>query len=331
MKSPLVCAFAFVLLAVPVVAQDTPSQEKNEKKEKETTLDSLPDDAAASDAEARKTEDQKADDEKNAELLSEALRGLRRTQDVVVRAVIEHKESEQAVGPLGGMPIQIRRQMAGVFGRGLTPFTGKVEAWAAADGVTVLLSESDVPGFAIYTRGDRTVTRRTTDDGEDLPLENVTKELAPLLDVMRLTRHIASADLKAATDPASGDVTFTGELARELVRPLGDGGGFQRVRTLRVDGTLVVTPEGRFKRIAVKVTHNDPVAESQRGRTVRIVVQGGGGPGGGQILPVENDDGEEKHDLEGGKTTYTLTFGEGEPSARAKDFRREIEALLEKR
>lgn len=325
MKRRIACTLALALLAVPAAAQDAPAG-----KEKDTTLAPLPDDAAAPDTGKKEADAGKAEEEKNAALLSEALRRLRRTQDLVVRAKIEHKESEQAIGPLGGMPVRIRRRMAGMFGQALTPFTGNVGAWSAADGATVILSEAEVPGFAIYAKGNRTITQRTTEDGEELPLVNVTKELAPLLDVMRLTRHIASARLTATTDAATGEVTFAGELARELVKPLG-GDGIRRVRTLRVDATLVVAPDGRFERIAVKVTHNDPVAETQRGGSVHIFVQGGQGGQGVQVVPAEKEKGEEQHDLEGGKTTYTLTFTAGEPSARARDFRRTIEALLEKR
>jgi len=307
---PFTLILAFAVLARLAVAQD-PEPAPETKGEKE---------APAPAAEASPPADAEAQaHQQAAALLSQALRRLRRMPDLVVQAAIEHKEAGGG-GALGALPPNVRQRM---FGQGLAPFTGNVEAWVASDGATVVLSESEVPGFGVYVAGERTVTQRTTADGRDVAVGNITQELVPLLDVMRLTRHLAEGKLAAKTDPATGEVTFAGELPRELVKPLGDG-GFYRVRTLRVHATAVVEPEGRLKSLVIEVTHNDPIAESQRGGGVRIILQGGQG---GPAVPVQRDD-EDKHDIEGGKTTYRLEFIEAAPSARAHAFRHAIEKML---
>ena len=61
-----------------------------------------------------------------------------------------------------------------------------------------------------------------------------------------------------------------------------------------------------------------------RGGQIRKIMIAGGAPGG--ALPPADDD--KKHDIPGGSTTYTLTFGNGGPSARAQAFKAEVERLL---
>jgi hypothetical protein len=61
-----------------------------------------------------------------------------------------------------------------------------------------------------------------------------------------------------------------------------------------------------------------------RGGQMRKIMIAGGAPGG--ALPPADDD--KKHDIPGGSTTYTLTFGNAGPSPRAQAFKAEVERLL---
>ena len=85
--------------------------------------------------------------------------------------------------------------------------------------------------------------------------------------------------------------------------------------------------QGRLEQAAVTVTRNDPMREMMRGRMkgMRIQIGGAGAP-----PPPANDD-EKKHDIEGGSTTYTLTFENRKPSERIQAFQRYVARLSDTR
>jgi hypothetical protein len=202
------------------------------------------------------------------------------------------------------------------------PFEGRVDACRAADGTVILLSEEELPGFALYVGPERTV-ERTTFEEERFSLSELRAELTALLDARALGQHVFDGKLEPARDAATGEITFKGTVAREVVPAVDDPMAFARGRVLKAEATVVVTPDGSLKSASMKITRSDPLREMMRGEMRRVVIRGGAPPG---ALPPADDD--RKHDIPGGSTTYTITFREGGPSGRAQAFKAEVERLL---
>jgi hypothetical protein len=137
-----------------------------------------------------------------------------------------------------------------------------------------------------------------------------------------------SGQLKATVHD-SGDVTFTGPIAREIVRPVSNAievHGFvvanfgHQSRVLRAEATFSVTKDGKFRSVAIKLVRTDPMANVFKGGRI--------GFGGVVELKKQKKKKNEKHDVEGGSTTYTLTFGDNKPSERTRQFKRKIMRAL---
>ena len=227
--------------------------------------------------------------------------------------------------------------IGGAGGPRAEPYEGVVEAWRDAEGTTVIVTEEELPGFSLYISDARTIKQLTIEDKRP-GIRQLEVELASMLESGRFVKHVMDAhkagQLKA-TVHESGDVTFTGPIAREIVRPVSNvievqGMVIQNMgpqsRVMRAEGSFTVTKEGRFRSIAIKLVRNDSMAEMMRngiGGNIRIV------GGGGVVLGGGNDQkNKEKHEIEGGSTTYTLTFGDNKPSDRAAGFKRKVLRML---
>jgi hypothetical protein len=253
-------------------------------------------------------------------LLSLAFRKLQTAEHVVAAVDVKHEPPEQpAMGGQGGAGGMIIMQTS-IAGQE-EPFEGRVEAARAADGTVILLSEAELPGFALYLGGERAV-ERTTFEEERFSLDQLRTELTALLDPKAFAQRIFDAKLEPLRDAATGEITFKGKVDRDVV-PATDGPmAFAQGRVLEAHATVVVRPDGRLKSAAVKITRSDPMREMMRGDMRRIMIRGAPG----QALPPADDD--KKHDIPGGSTTYAISFGEGGPSARAQAFKEEVERLL---
>jgi len=261
-------------------------------------------------------------------LLSRALRQYSNREEIVARVDVRHAEKPlpQPQGLPPGAAGGVVVLQGGPAGR--EPFAGAVEAWRGADGAVVLLSERELPGFALCLADGHAIQEVTTREGT-LDLAQVKAELGALLDPARFTRALLHARLTPQGDAAAGgDVTFTGEVSRDIVRRIGDGemAGLTAKRALRAEASCVVTPRGELVRATVTIHHQDPVREmAAKGlRQVRF----GAGAGGVQVVEEEDDEaGDGKHDVETGSTTYVLEFGGGGPSERARAFREKARRL----
>lgn len=271
-------------------------------------------------AAARAQEPAPAEEDPNV-LLSLAFRKIQTAEHVVASVDVKHEPPEQpAMGGQGGAGGMIIMQ-AKIAGQA-DPFEGRVEAARAADGSLILLSETELPGFALYLGEERTI-ERTTFEEERFSLDQLRAELAALLDPKAFAQRVFDGKLEPVRDAATGDITFEGKVDRDVV-PAGESPmAFAQGRVLEARATVVVTRDGRLKSAAVKVTRSDPMREMMRGEVRRIAIGGGAPPG---ALPPAGDD--RKHDIPGGSTTYTITFRETPPSDRAKAFREEVERLL---
>jgi hypothetical protein len=254
-----------------------------------------------------------------AVLLTTALQRLKTAENVSASVEVKH-EPPEAKAPAqgqGGMVIVMGTKIVGED----PPFEGRVEACRAADGTAVLLSANELPGFALYV-GENRMVERTTFEEERFSLDQLKAELCALLDPGTFAQRIFDAKLKPTRDAATGVVTFRGKVDRDIVPAAVGEMAFLQARVLDVHATLVVTPDGSLASAAMKITRSDPSREMRRGGARKIVIEGGGPPG---ALPPADDD--KKH-IVGGSTTYTLTFGEGGLSERAKAFKAEVERLL---
>ncbi len=271
-------------------------------------------------AAARAQEPAPAEEDPNV-LLSLALRRLQTAEHVLASVDVKHEPPEGPAmgvqGGAGGMII-MQTRIAGQE----EPFEGRVEAARAADGTLILLSETELPGFALYLGGGRAV-ERTTFEEERFSLDQLRAELVALLDPKAFAQRVFDGKLKPVRDAATGDITFEGKVDRDLVPASESPMAFARGRVLEARATVVVGSDGRVKSAAVKLTRSDPMREMMRGQMRHIVIGGGAPPG---ALPPADDD--KRHDIPGGSTTYTITFREGGPSPRALAFREEVERLL---
>ncbi|HEX5138453.1 MAG TPA: hypothetical protein VFY93_15880 [Planctomycetota bacterium] len=254
-------------------------------------------------------------------LLSRAFQRLQVADNVVASVDVKHEPPEQpAVGGQGGPGgmIIMQTRIAGQE----DPFEGRVEAARAADGKLILLSESELPGFALFVDGERAI-ERTTFEEQRFSLHQLRAELTALLEPKAFARRIFDAKLVPARDAVTGDVVFRGKVDRDVVPPSDSPTAFAEGRVLDVEATVVVRPDGTLKSAAVKITRSDPVREMMRGDMRRIVIAGGAPP---PALPPQDDD--RKHDIPGGSTTYAISFREGGLPERAQAFKAEAERLL---
>ena len=259
-------------------------------------------------------------------LLTDAVLHFRAQKDIVVNTSIKHEKAGKD-GRAGVAGVVV---IAGPGGVATQPYEGLVEAWRDNDGVTVIASEEEVFGFLIYSSDERTVKQVTYEDKRP-GLKQLETELASMLEVDRFVRHVMAARTSGklkATVHDSGDVTFTGPIAREIVRPVSNAievHGFvvanfgHQSRVLRAEATFSVTKDGKFRSVAIKLVRTDSMANVFKGG--RIVFRGG-------VVELKKQKKNEKHDVEGGSTTYTLTFGDNKPSERARQFKRKIMRAL---
>ena len=236
-------------------------------------------------------------------LLTDAVLHFKAQKDVVVRVKVKHEKKPKQE-----------------WGVAADPFQGQAEAWRAGAGVTVIVSDQKLPGFCLYASDKRRIQQLTF---EDTPpsLKWLKSELVSMLETDRFVKHVMDAHtagkLTFAVDAGTGDVTFAGPIAREIVPPVTvlnepmprfASGDRPPSLVLRAEATLVVSKHGKFKSVAIKLVRNDPIARHWRegGRWIR---RGG-------------------RDVEGGSTTYSLTFGDNKPSDRAREFKRRIQRML---
>lgn len=224
-------------------------------------------------------------------LLTRAIRQLRARKDVVARVGIRHDRK------------QGRRW--GITGN---PFHGSVEAWRDAAGVTVIVSDRELPGFGLYARREQRIAQ-TTFEGAPPSLTWVEAELVSLLAVDRFAKHVleahASRRLTSVVDARTGAVRFSGPISVDAV-PLARvlrprrfvSGGPPPRPILRAEATLEVSKRGKLESAVIKLVRDDQSAHLWQ---------------------------------EAGSTTYTLSFPTDEPSSRAKAFKRRIQRMLASR
>ncbi|MHC4137445.1 MAG: hypothetical protein ACYTDU_14585 [Planctomycetota bacterium] len=255
-------------------------------------------------------------------LLSVALRGPQTTTNLVVTAKVKHEPPKDggmfgAAG--GGGMVVVQRSVGG----SPKPFEGTVEACRMPDGSRIVVSKTQLPGFELHLTEACTIERTTFAD-ERFTLDQLKAELGPLLDTGALAQRLLAA--KLASRREGGKWVFLGDVAKDIVHPT-IGMNPMNARVLRVRAKLTVSEKGRLEQAAITVIRNDPMREMMRGRMkgMRIQIGGAGAP------PPPRDDDEKKHDIEGGSTTYTLTFEERQPSERVRAFQREVARLSDTR
>jgi hypothetical protein len=233
---------------------------------------------------------------------------------------VKHEPPEQAGGQGGPGGMVVTTEVLGEQ----QPFEGKVEAYRDAEGTAILLSATELPGFALYIGQGRTI-ERTTFEETRFSLDQLRTELAALLDTDAFTRRILDAKLEPSRDAATGEITFRGKVDRDIVPATEGDLPFLQGRVLDAEATVVVKPDGRLVSAAIKLTRSDPTRELMRGQMKKIMIRAGAGVPGGAVPPADDD---KKHDIVGGSTTYAFSFEEGGPSERAKAFKEEVERLL---
>lgn len=251
-------------------------------------------------------------------LLSVALRGPEIAKNLFVTAKVKHEPPKDG-GMFGGVAGVVMVESS--IGGASKPFEGTVEACRMPDGSRILVSKEPLPGFELHVRDGRTIERTTFAD-ERFSLDQLKAELVPLLDTGAVARTLLAARLSHRREGANW--IFEGEVARDIVRPT-LGTNPMSARVLEVRAKLTVNEKGRLVQAAITVVRNDPVREMMRGRMkgMRIQIGGAGAP----APPPPAHDDTKKHDIEGGSTTYTLTFEDRKPPARVRAFQSEVAQL----
>ena len=322
MRTPLLFSFVALLAFIPSAwaQEDTPVPDPEAKKPK-TALE--------------RSAEEEAEQAGAQELFSAALIQLKRQRDVIVRTSVKHKQPAAEAGNVAGPG---RAQIRGMiltpgFGNEGPPFEGDVEAWRDADGVTVIVSEKELPGFGLFLQGERTI-KRVTFENEAPGLSRLKHELTSLLEGERMVKYLLEARLGHVVDPKTGDHIWAGKVSKGIIpveeRAIQRGGvrvmmfGGMQPRVLRAEMEIRIDKEGALKSATVRVTRNDPSREMMRGMGgIQVIVQGAGG------VPVplqpNNQNGKDKKETIEGKTTvYTLDYTQKQPSERATAFKREI-------
>jgi hypothetical protein len=279
------------------------------------------------------------------EMLASALLRFRNQKDLVVGARIKHRQPQVEAQAPAGNNGAVRVMIQTVNGRtAQEPFEGKVEAWRDAGGTTVVVSDNELPGFGLYLSPERTIRRVTTEDRTP-GTDQLRTELLSVMDGNRFSKHLMAAKLTHRLDEASGEHIWTGAVDKNIVRPVRVTGrdpriaqftGGMRPRVLRAEIELRVSKTSRITGAKLTIVRNDPAREMMRGQVVggRLIIRGLPGAGGGPGQPGQpgtrdraiplDDDHDEKHDIEGISSIYTLDFSRKGASERAKAFKREI-------
>ncbi|MDH3590887.1 MAG: hypothetical protein OER88_03360 [Planctomycetota bacterium] len=245
-------------------------------------------------------------------IVQEALTRLRQRPELLAEVEVAQDDAARAGGQAGVFIIRTS------YGGQRKPFRGKAYAWRSADGVLVITSASEVPGFAMYIAGERTIAR-TTYEGQAFDTGELKAELVPLFDLDAIATQVAGATWKAIVDE-KGTTTYSAEFAKEAVRPR-EGRNMMAARVLKVKASVTVGADGELATLRVGVVHNDPTKEMMRGRIIIM------GPNGPQVQPKGGD---AKHDVEGKTTTYEVRFRRrGNPPARMRDFKASVAQALE--
>jgi hypothetical protein len=256
-------------------------------------------------------------------LLSIALRGPRTATNLVVTAKVKHEPPKDG-GMFGAAGVGVVTVTGSIGGRA-KPFEGTVEACRLTNGSRIIVSHTPLPGFELHLTDARTVERTTFAD-ERFSLDQLKAELTPLLDTGALAQHLLAAKLTSRREGTKW--VFQGNVAKDIVHPT-IGTNPMTARVLKARAKLTVSEKGRLEQAAITVVRNDPLREMMRGRMKGMRIQLGGA--GAPAPPPPADDDEKKHDIEGGSTTYTLTFEDRKPSERVLAFEREVARLNETR
>ncbi len=256
-----------------------------------------------------------------------AIRKLEEREELVVRPRVPRQEANNPRAGIGNMVI-------GGAGGGAPSksFTGEIEAWRTKDGTLVLMSKKRLPGFALYLKGETAIAETVVED-EQIRLSTIKNELGSLLELDRLLLWIKKAEWKEdSADELTGDVTYSAELSKRLVRR-GDGGGggavmfMGKAKVLRVEARLTMSRDGVLRDARFRVVRNDPMR-----KMMKFVLRQGGAPGGPGMppmpMPPQGGDDDDDDKAEGSSSTYALTFEPGRPSKRAKAFKGKIEKIL---
>ena len=226
-------------------------------------------------------------------LLTDAILNLRAIPQTALKAQVKHHRPDGG-GMFGGAVQIVIGGMGGAPGK---PFEGGLEAWRDKDGSIVMISDSTLPGFKLYMHEDK-VIQQATFETAPAGLRQIQYELGSLIDPNDVIKHLTAAqkagELKAVTNENTGDVTFTGTVPTGIVTPVDAMRNappgmpaqvvarmFPQSRILETTATIVVSKEGKFKSIAIKVVRNDPRQEMmrkfQKGGVGGVVVGGGFG------------------------------------------------------
>jgi hypothetical protein len=278
------------------------------------------------------------------EQLASALMGYRNQKELVVRATVSEKDpvekpGEQNVGGgIAGFQVVIRN--GAMNGAAAKPFQGELEAWRDSEGDLVILSRKALPGLAIFQSGKRTIQRHTT-EGATPETKFLCAELQSIMDGIRLTKHALASKLTPKTNADTGEVVWSGEISKDVVRPVRANGDPRLAmvmeqfapRVLKANIELRVSNKGKLREIKLSVVRNDPAREMLKGGGLgRIVILGAPGqPGkaGGIGRGLETNADAEKHEIEGKTTVYEVEIETGGASERAKAFKRDMTRLTE--
>ncbi len=315
MVSLLVLLGLLALGTNPSVAQDDPNapadapdateEDVNKPDHDDTALKPVPNPAPKPDADAKPVEPDPRTD------VLALLRTLSERGEVFARVSVSKAEAQQQIGR-----VMIFRSGAGAP---RTPFTGDAFAWRGADGVVILHSVSDLPGFALYVAGEKVVAQ-TTQVGEPFDTNRLSAELAPLLDLDRLIRHVSTVKEWSVHKKGAGR-TWSANLPKDVVDPTTANTPFA-ASVIRVEGKLTAGADGALAAIEITVVHNDP-RKAMMGGAVIIM-----GPNGRpQIKPNK----KKKHeDEDGTKTVYRLQFQrQGRATMKAREFKAKMAQALE--
>jgi len=194
-----------------------------------------------------------------------------------------------------------------------TPFKGAVELVRTADGDLLCVSESVLPGCAVFRHEDKYIKRSTNRAGEALDTDTLAGDVLSAMHVPHLLEKAREATLWKSRPSKIEDMTqFSARLDLSLVgRPVPEPEGpmahmsiLSQPQVMQVVVHIQADASGKVAALGFEVLRSDPMA------TMQAFME----ESGGMLDPAELEDFEPE---EGARTMYDFRRADGQATKRA--------------
>lgn len=234
-------------------------------------------------------------------------------------------------GAFGGGRMTVRFGGGGGDGPGFgggESYTGPFELVRTPEGETLLASKSGLPGFAVYLKTSRAITRTNT-EGTSVNPSRLAGDLASLGTPAELIKAVKAAKLEVQS--VDGLTIYKCDLPKKLIKSRRSAEEEDMPmmnfapKVLKLTGEFRVDGQGNLAGMKITVLRSDPTAGFRR-RMREAAESGEGGALAFGSAEFEDMDQE----TPGPTSSYDLTIAPAGPSARARSEIESLRALIAK-